>query len=152
MTDEQTSTSETPPEMAEQAAPMPEPRHGSRLMQFGRKHPVLTVAGLAGAGLVGGIEMAAGVLLGAGVTALMRRRNTAGWLQGETRHEEPPHEEAHHERRQRMREMLARAPHDLQGLRERARAVVLAARGEIHAPAAQREQRPAESSEAAGLP
>lgn len=152
MSDQQTSTTETPPEMAEPSAPMTEPPHDGRLMQFGRKHPVLTVAGLAGVGLVGGIEMAAGVLVGAGVTALIRGRNrTARLREGPHPEQAQPPEaqvsppkaqaqppEAQHEGPGRMRRMLERAPQDLLAWRERARAVMLAARGEIHAPAEHR--------------
>lgn len=131
MSDQQTSTNEMPPEMTEPSAPMTQPAHDGRLMQFGRRHPVLTVAGLAGVSLVGGIEMAAGVLVGAGVFALLRPgrpREAAHDEQGQ------PSEERH-EAHGRMRRMLDRAPQDLHAWRERARAVMLAARGEIHAPA-----------------
>src|SRR5574338_715443 len=131
MSDQQTSTTEMPPEMAEASAPMPESPRDGRLMQFGRRHPVLTVAGLAGVGLVGGLEMAAGVLVGAGVTALIRRRDHTARLREGTHHEEAQPPEAQHEGPGRMRRMLERAPQDLLAWRERARAVVLAARGEI---------------------
>jgi hypothetical protein len=90
-----------------------------RLVRFGREHPALTVAGLAGAGLLGGLEMAVGVLLGAGVAALIKRPN--GHAAAETAREA----------RSRVRQMLDRTPHEL---RERARAVVLAARGKITPP------------------
>jgi hypothetical protein len=138
MSDQQPSTTEMPPEMAEPSAPMTEPPRDGRLMQFGRKHPVLTVAGLAGVGLVGGIEMTAGVLVGAGVTALIRRRDRTARLREGTHAEQARPPEAPHEGPGRMRRMLERAPQDLLAWRERARAVVMAARGEIHAPAEHR--------------
>ncbi len=40
-----------------------------------RKHPTLTLLSVAGIGLFGGIELAAGVLLGMGVSAFVRRSN-----------------------------------------------------------------------------
>jgi hypothetical protein len=81
--------------------------HDGRFARFGRKHPAWTIAGLAAAGLIGGVEMAAGVLLGAGVIALLRARPSA------------PEPEA-----------PARS-HDLQDLKDRARAIVKAAKGEL---------------------
>lgn len=113
----ETPPSETPPESLQTKA-----AGESRLVRFGRKHPALTVAGIAGVGLVGGIEMAAGVLLGAGVAALLRRSNGAV-----TR---TPAEET----RGHMRGILDRTPHDLNELKQRARAVIHAALGEEPAP------------------
>lgn len=91
---------------------------GSRLVRFGREHPALTVAGLAGAGLLGGIEVAAGVLLGAGVVALIRRPSRAATPEPRTEPRGP------------MRRTLDQLPHDLSDLKQRARAVMLAARGQ----------------------
>jgi hypothetical protein len=89
----------------------PESSHREgRITQFGRRHPALTVAGLAAAGLLGGVELAAGVLLGAGVAALLRRPSGSPG-QPETRAQE-------------LR----------QRIEERARAIVSAARGEIGVP------------------
>jgi hypothetical protein len=88
-----------------------------RLSRFTRKHPGLTIAGLAVAGLAGGVELAAGMVLGAGVAALIRRPR-----QGVAPSEPPAQPEAKlHELRQRFE--------------ERARAVISAARGEIGVPA-----------------
>jgi hypothetical protein len=91
--------------------------HEGRLSRFTRKHPGLTIAGLAVAGLAGGVELAAGMVLGAGVAALIRRPREGAApsepsAQPETRM---------HELRQRFE--------------ERARAVISAARGEIGVPA-----------------
>jgi hypothetical protein len=104
-----------------------------RLVRFGREHPALTIAGLAGAGLFGGLEMAAGIVLGAGVAALVRRPNGHSTA------------EPAREIRGRMRQMLDRAPHEL---KERARAVLLAARGKITAPPGAEHEAPAPVHEA----
>ena len=85
-----------------------------RLWHFARAHPVLSILGVAGIGLFGGIELAGGVLIGAGVAAALRGRP-------EVQHAE----EAARTVRHRARSFLARAPHEV---RERARAVVDAAR------------------------
>ncbi len=92
----------------------PQQDHEGRLAQFGRRHPLLTIAGVAAAGLAGGIEMAAGVLLGAAALAVVRRRNIQPTTEAPAR-EEP------------------RSP-ELQRFRERARAVMMAARGDLVAP------------------
>ncbi len=42
-----------------------------RLMAFARRHPKLSVLGAAGVALFGGVEIAAAVLVGAGVAALV---------------------------------------------------------------------------------
>ena len=113
--------------MMTESHPSHEHRSG-RLTRFGREHPALAVAGIAGAGLLGGIEMAAGVLLGAGVAALLRRPNGQ------------PMTERSAEERGRIRRVLDQTPHDLHELKERARAVLLAARGKITAPAGNRNE------------
>ena len=84
-------------------------KHG--LMRFAREHPALSVLAAAGIGLFGGVEVAAGMLIGAGVVAALR--GTGGT-----------------KLRERARAFLDRAPPHL---RERARAVVQAARGKIAA-------------------
>jgi hypothetical protein len=149
------ATTERPPELSEgqQAAHSPEaPRQAEyekppeaprpevsgkdqsidRLVRFGREHPALTIAGLAGAGLLGGLEMAVGVLLGAGVASLIRRRNGHATA------------EAAGEAKRRVRQMLDRTPHEI---RERARAVVLAARGKITPPHEAERATPAQKPE-----
>ena len=80
-------------------------------MRFAREHPALSVLGAAGIGLFGGVELAAGMLIGAGVVAALR--GTDGT-----------------KLRERARAFLDRAPPHV---RERARAVVQAARGKIAA-------------------
>jgi hypothetical protein len=75
-------------------------------VRFGRRHPMWTIVGVAAAGLAGGVEMAAGVLLGAAALALLRR----------TEAKPPPEAPREHP--------------GLQKLRDRAHAVVMAARGE----------------------
>lgn len=88
----------------------------SRIARFGRRHPMLTVAAVAAAGLTGGMELAAGVVLGAGVAALLRRSPGA------------PPSEAPGQPSARMHELRRE-------LEDRARAVIRAARGETQAPA-----------------
>jgi hypothetical protein len=96
----------------------PETSHrDGRLVRFGRSHPGLAIAGVAAAGLFGGIELAAGVLLGAGALALFRKPSERS---GEPETSGQP-ETRMHELRQRFE--------------ERARAVISAARGEIGVPA-----------------
>ncbi len=91
-------------------------------MRFGRRHPGLAIAGVAAAGLFGGIEVAAGVLVGAGVAALLRRPSERPAQPEPAQPETSAQPEAKlHELRQRFE--------------ERARAVISAARGEIGAPA-----------------
>lgn len=80
-----------------------EPRAaGPRAPGFFRRHPVLTIAGAATVGLIGGVELALGVALGAGIAALVAPRPARGAGR------------------------LERAPDEL---RRRARAVIDAARG-----------------------
>ena len=102
----------------EQAAPDTSRARGSaldRLWRFARAHPLASILGVAGFGLFGGIELAGGVLIGAGIAAALRGR--PGDLQRA--------EETARTVRHRARSFLARAPHEV---RERARAVVDAAR------------------------
>lgn len=86
----------------------------SKLRTFAREHPGLTAVGLGCIGLVAGPELAGGILIGAGVTALLRRE----------RHREAAHE--HHTLREKSRAFAQHVPHVV---RDRARAVVDAARG-----------------------
>jgi hypothetical protein len=96
----------------------PETSHREgRISRFTRRHPGLTIAGLAVAGLAGGVELAAGVVLGAGVAALVRRPREA-----------PAPSEPSAQPEARMHELRQR-------FEERARAVISAARGEIGVPA-----------------
>ena len=90
------------------------------MVRFARRHPALTLIGAAGVSLLGGIEVAAGVLLGAGVVAMLRPKRRE--IEAEARGEPQAHaEHAEHE----MREVLSEA-------RQRVRAVAQAARGELH--------------------
>lgn len=50
-----------------------EPRRG-RLRNFARRHPALAVIGAAGLGLFGGLELAAGMLAGAGIAMFVARQ------------------------------------------------------------------------------
>ena len=125
-----------PPESAPETRRTNGERHdGNRLLRFGQRHPALTVAGIAGAGLFGGIEMAAGVLLGAGVAALIRRRGN-GVAEPVTSAE----------RHGRIHRILERTPHDLRDLKQRARAVMSAALGESSPEPSMPQQKPAEPS------
>ncbi|MDB4953506.1 MAG: hypothetical protein JWO36_1075 [Myxococcales bacterium] len=92
---------------------------------FARRHPALTVIGAAGLGLIGGIELAAGVLIGAGVAALLRRPDGREVTPQARQLEERAHT------------LADRVPHEV---RQRARAIVQAARGQLHPS----EQRPGE--------
>jgi hypothetical protein len=95
----------------------PESSHReSKLAHFGRRHRALTVAGVAAVGLFGGVELAAGVLIGAGVAALLRRPSEASAVS-----------ESSAQTHARMHELRQR-------VEERARAVISAARGEIGVP------------------
>ncbi|MDX2089818.1 MAG: hypothetical protein SFX73_18320 [Kofleriaceae bacterium] len=90
---------------------------------FFRRHPVLTVAGAAGVGLLGGIEMALGVAVGAGVLALIRPSSSQRAMS-----------EGQGAWRERAQQLWEQAPDEL---RKRARAVVEAARGHNGATATQ---------------
>jgi hypothetical protein len=82
-----------------------------------RRHPVLAVLGTAGAGLIGGIELAFGVLIGAGVAAISGKPNAA--------------RQAVHEAKQetaRAGERLAKIRPEME---KRARAILQAARGRL---------------------
>ncbi len=96
-----------------------QPRAG-KLMSFTREHPALSVMGAAGVGLLGGFELAAGVLLGAGIIAIADRRDG--------RNATPEAAEAVRTVRQRAQRLLDRAP---KSWRDRARAVIQAARGKL---------------------
>jgi hypothetical protein len=75
---------------------------------FVHRHPIATLLGAAAVALLGGIELAAGVLIGGGVAALAVRPNGVRTV------------------RERARALLDRAPSQV---KERARAVMQAARG-----------------------
>ena len=83
-----------------------------RLMGFARRHPALSVLGAAGVALFGGVEIAAAVLVGAGVAAIVH----AG--EGST---EPTRSV-----RERARSIVDRAP---AAVKERVRAAMDAVRG-----------------------
>ena len=83
-----------------------------RLMGFARRHPTLSVLGAAGVALFGGVEIAAAVLVGAGVAAIVH----AG--EGST---EPTRSV-----RERARSIVDRAP---AAVKERVRAAMDAVRG-----------------------
>ncbi len=88
----------------------------SRAVRFARRHPALTLMGVAGAGLVGGFELAAGVVIGAGVMSMFRTRNGRA-VEAEA-----------HAVRERARNAIDRVSPEI---KKRARAVVQAARGQI---------------------
>jgi hypothetical protein len=89
----------------------PQSRRGA--FELARRHPALTVAGAATLGLFGGVEAAAGILLGAAILALVRDGAA-------------PSAAPSHRVRDRVRELWNDLP---QTVRERTRAVVQAARG-----------------------
>jgi hypothetical protein len=86
---------------------------------FVRRHPVLTVLGTAGAGLLGGLELAFGVVLGAGVAALVGKRGSQVGITGEG---------GAHGEGVSAREKLARMSPELQ---KRMRAILQAAQGRL---------------------
>lgn len=53
------------------------PGDSSGALAFARRHPAWTLIGAAGVSLFGGVEVAAGVLLGAGVIAMLRPKRGA---------------------------------------------------------------------------
>ena len=107
---------EQPPKAGEPVeAGAPEVRHGA--LDLVRRHPALTVIGAAGVSLFGGLEVAAGVLLGAGVLAMLRPKRREIEAAAPVEHEE-------HEEHEPVRDLLRDA-------RQRMRAVAQAARGEI---------------------
>lgn len=91
--------------------PPPQSRRGA--VELARRHPALTVAGVATLGLFGGVEAAAGILLGAAILALVRDGAA-------------PSAAPSHRVRDRVRELWNDLP---QTVRERTRAIVQAARG-----------------------
>jgi hypothetical protein len=113
-TQEQTTT-------AESSAATAHDGHPSRALAFARRHPALTLIGAAGAGLMGGLELAAGVLIGAGVAALVRARDGRA-TETET--------EAHAER-QRAGRMMEQVEQMAPEVKKRARAVLQAVRGKL---------------------
>jgi len=117
-------------------APGP-PRLGN-LMTFVRHHPVASVLGAAGVGLIGGPEVAFGVVLGAGVAVLIDRRTTGRSVRETVEVGAADAAEGARHVRQRAREILDGTPGIV---RQRARAVVQAVRGQI-APVPQPEQAP----------
>jgi uncharacterized protein HemX len=99
-----------PAEEKPQASAVDEIPHG--LMAFARRHPLAAVLGAAGIGLFGGVEIAAAMLVGAGVAAIVRGQSAP----------------QAHVVREKAREVVARKPE----LKNRARAIVDAVRGRIH--------------------
>ena len=94
--------------------------NGGRLRHVAQEHPIVTVLGLGGLGLIGGIELAAGMLIGAGVAAALRIRRGA------------ENEPTAHSVREKRRAIVDRMPHVV---KERARAVIDAALGKTESPA-----------------
>ena len=113
------SGAESPPrsDLSSQSSPSANPRL-RKVMSFVRRHPAVSVLGIAGAGLLAGPELALGVVLGVGVAALIDRKS-------ERRVEEEAVEAARSVR-QRARQIF-----DPETMKQRARAVVQAARGQI---------------------
>lgn len=87
---------------------------------------MLTVVGLGSAALIGGIELAAGVVVGAGLDAMLRRPRR---LTGESAGSSAATGETH--------DMSERLASRARLVRERARAVVDAARGKPYAPSSE---------------
>lgn len=107
--------------MSEDIQARPRYSAGRTLSAFARRHPVLAVAGLGSAALIGGIELAAGVVVGAGLDAMLRRpRRLSGEIAASTETGE-------------MHDMSASLASRARLVRERARAVLDAARGRPYA-------------------
>ena len=123
-------------------APGP-PRLG-HLMTFARHHPVVSVLGAAGVGLIGGPEVAFGVMLGAGIAVLIDRRADGRSARATVEAGAADAAEGAHHVRQRAREILDDAPGIV---KQRVRAVVQAVRGQI-APVPEHEHEQAPTHEA----
>jgi hypothetical protein len=123
-------------------APGP-PRLGN-MMTFVRHHPVVTVLGAAGVGLIGGPEVAFGVVLGAGIAVLINRRGADPSVRGTVEAGAADAAEGARHVRQRAREILDGAP---EIVKQRFRAVVQAVRGQI-APVPEPEQAPTHEASA----
>jgi hypothetical protein len=123
-------------------APGP-PRLG-HLMTFVRHHPVVSVLGAAGVGLIGGPEVAFGVVLGAGIAVLIDRRGAGRSVGAAMEAGAADAAEGARHVRQRAREILDGAPGIV---KQRARAVVQAVRGQI-APVPEPEQAPTHEASA----
>lgn len=108
-------TSPPPLVSKETARPQSAHPHVEEALSYAREHPALSILGVAGVSLLGGLELAAGLLLGAGVSTLLFQKN---------RHK--PH--APQAVGDRARRLLDRTPRELL---KRGRAVVQAARGKI---------------------
>lgn len=105
-----------PPIVPEETAhPRAAHPHVEEALSYARQHPALSILGVAGVGLLGGLELAAGLLLGAGVSSLLLQKNGHGRT-------------APRARGDRVRRLLDRTPRELL---KRGRAVVQAARGKI---------------------
>lgn len=123
-------------------APGP-PRLG-KLMTFARHHPVVSVLGAAGVGLIGGPEIAFGVVLGAGIAVLIDRRSGERSARETVEAGAADAAEGARHVRQRAREILDDAPGIV---KQRVRAVVQAVRGQI-APVPAHEQAPTHEASA----
>jgi ElaB/YqjD/DUF883 family membrane-anchored ribosome-binding protein len=123
-------------------APGP-PRPGN-LMTFVRHHPVVSVLGAAGVGLIGGPEIALGAVLGAGIAVMIDRRGGGRAVGDVVEASAADAAEGARHVRQRAREILDGAP---EIVKQRARAVVQAVRGQI-APVPEPEQAPTHESSA----
>ena len=113
-------------------------------MTFARHHPVVSVLGAAGLGLIGGPEVAFGVVLGAGIAVLIDRRGAGRSAVGAVEAGAADAAEGARHVRQRAREILDGAPGIV---KQRARAVVQAVRGQI-APVPEPEQAPTHEASA----
>ncbi|HEX3476401.1 MAG TPA: hypothetical protein VHT91_15360 [Kofleriaceae bacterium] len=109
-----------------------------------RHHPVVSVLGAAGVGLIGGPEIALGVVLGAGVAVLIDRRGAGRSVHATVEAGAADAADGARHVRQRAREILDGAPGIV---RQRARAVVQAVRGQI-APVPEPEQAPTHEASA----
>jgi ElaB/YqjD/DUF883 family membrane-anchored ribosome-binding protein len=105
-------------------------------MTFVRHHPVVSVLGAAGVGLIGGPEIAFGAVLGAGIAVMIDRRGGGRGVGEVVESSAADAAEGARHVRQRAREILDGTPGIVM---QRARAVVQAVRGQI-APVPEPEQ------------
>lgn len=122
--------------MESKPAHAPGPPRLGNLMTFVRHHPVVSVLGAAGVGLIGGPEIAFGAVLGAGIAVMIDRRGGGRGVGEVVESSAADAAEGARHVRQRAREILDGTPGIVM---QRARAVVQAVRGQI-APAPEPEQ------------
>jgi len=138
------SGAESPPRSDQPSQSLSQHPRLGKTLAFVRRHRALSVMGAAGAGLIAGPEIALGIVLGGGIALLIDRtaaRTSARRLEEEV-------VDTARSVRQRARHMF-----DAETVKQRARAVIQAVRGQIQpAPPAAGEAQKQPASETAGQP